>query len=348
MKLRILSELDARNCLDVTGAIEAQEEAFALLAAKQAIEGLRSFVPSESPPAVTIFNPCYLKNGRGFGIKVVSDFLCNDNVAIPRMSALVVLFCGQTGLPRTVMEGGFLTDLRTGAGTALAARHLARPESTSLVLFGAGRVARNQLAALAEVLPLARVRIITRSRERAEEFVRWAQRAGGRIPHDVAVASSATAAIAEADVVVCATTATQPVLSGAVLRPGTFVAAAGANRVDAREVDSETIRRAGKRVIDSRADCLEYAGDLQIPLSERIIRESDVAEIAELIAGRRPGRESPEEITYYKSIGVPIQDLWTAQRIEARAIAAGIGTVIEIGGDPIPLEPRHGCSSGTR
>jgi ornithine cyclodeaminase/alanine dehydrogenase-like protein (mu-crystallin family) len=336
VKLRILSELDARNCLDMIGAIEAQEEAFALLGAKQTIDGLRSFVPSESLPAVTIFNPCYLKNGRGFGIKVVSDFLCNDNVAIPRMSALVVLFCGQTGLPRTVMEGGFLTDMRTGAGTALAARHLARPESTSLVLFGAGRVARNQLAALAEVLPLTRVRIVTRSKERAEEFVRWARRAGGRIPQDTVVATSAIAAIAEADIVVCATTATQPVLSGAALRSGTFVAAAGANRLDAREVDSETIRRASKRVIDSRADCLEHAGDLQIPLSEGIIRESDVAEIGELIAGRRPGREAPEEITYYKSIGVPIQDLWTAQRIEARAIAAGIGTVIEIGGDPIP------------
>ena len=336
VKLRILSEIEARKCLDIMGAIEAQEEAFTLLAAKQIIEGLRSFVPSEAPPGVTIFNPCYLKGGRGFGIKVVSDFFGNDDVCIPRMSALVVLFCGETGLPRTVLEGGYLTDLRTGAGTALAARHLARPDSTSLVLFGAGRVARNQLAALAEVLPLTRVRILTRSPERAEEFLRWAHGADRRTPHDIALASSAIAAIAEADIVVCATTATHPVLSGALLRPGTFVAAVGANRVDAREVDSETIQRAGKLVIDSRADCLRYAGDLQIPISEGIIRESDVADIGELITSRRPGRETPEEITYYKSIGVPIQDLWTAQRIEARAIAAGIGTVIEIGGDPIP------------
>jgi ornithine cyclodeaminase len=151
----------------------------------------------------------------------------------------------------------------------------------------------------------------------------------------VALASDATAALAAADVVVCATTATEPVLSGAALRQGTFVAAAGANRSDSREVDSETIRRATKRVIDSRADCLKHAGDLQIPLSEGILGQSDVAEIAEVIAGQRPGRETSEEITYYKSIGVPIQDLWTAYRIEARAIAAGIGTVLEIGGDPV-------------
>jgi ornithine cyclodeaminase len=335
VKLRILSESDARTCLDMKGAIEAQAEAFALLAAKQTVEGLRTFVQSEAPPAVTIFNPSYLKKGRGFGIKVVSDFFRNDDVSIPRMSALVVLFCGQTGLPRTVMEGGYLTDLRTGAGTALAARHLARPDSASLVLFGAGRVARNQLVALAEVLPLTRVRILARSRARTEEFLRWARRAGGRIPQDVVLASDATAALAEADVVVCATTATEPVLPGAALRQGTFVAAAGANRSDSREVDSVTIRRASKRVIDSRADCLKHAGDFQIPFSEGILRESDVAEIAEVIAGQRPGRETPEEITYYKSIGVPIQDLWTAYRIEAHAIAAGIGTVLEIGGNPV-------------
>src|SRR5437868_442845 len=84
-----------------------------------------------APPAVTIFNPSYLKNAGGFGIKVVSDFLDNDDRTVPRMSALVVLFCGRTGVPRTVMEGAYLTDVRTGAGTALAARHLARADSAS-------------------------------------------------------------------------------------------------------------------------------------------------------------------------------------------------------------------------
>ena len=334
MKLRILSESDVRRCIDMRDAIEAQAQAFALLADKRTVEGLRSFVTSESPPAVTIFNPSYLKDGHGFGIKVVSDFLRNDDVTIPRMSALVVLFCGMTGLPRTVMEGGLLTDLRTGAGTALAARHLARADSASLVLFGAGRVARNQLVALAGMLPLERVRVVTRSAARAEAFVHWARDAGGGIPPDVARMSDADAAVAQADIVVCATTASQPVLRGAALRPGTFVAAVGANRADAREVDSETIARAAKRVIDSRADCLAHAGDLQAPIAEGVLRADEVAEIAEVVAGRRRGRDNPDEITYYKSIGVPVQDVWTAQRIEARAIEGQIGTIVEIGGDP--------------
>jgi ornithine cyclodeaminase/alanine dehydrogenase-like protein (mu-crystallin family) len=335
VKLRILGESDVRQCLDMRDAVEAQAQAFALLAAKQTVEGLRTFVTSVSPPGVTIFNPSYLKNGAGFGVKVVSDFLENDDLTIPRMSALVVLFCGRTGLPRTVMEAGHLTDVRTGAGTALAARHLARAESSSLALFGAGRVARNQLVALAAMLPLKRVRVIARSRVRADAFMRWAH--GASVPHDVALADDAEAAVADADIVVCATTSAKPVLQGAALRPGTFVAAVGANQIDAREVDTETISRASKRVIDSRADCLKHAGDLQIPLREGALQESDVAEIAEVVSGQRPGRENPHEITYYKSIGVPIQDIWTAQRIEARAIEAQIGTVLEIGGDPIQL-----------
>ena len=115
------------------------------------------------------------------------------------------------------------------------------------------------------------------------------------------------------------------------------MAAVGANRADAREVDSETIARAGKRVIDSRADCLEHAGDLQAPLREGVLRADEVAEIAEVVAGQRRGRESADEITYYKSIGVPIQDIWTAQRIEARAIEAQIGTLLDIGGDPVQI-----------
>src|SRR5262249_21211770 len=104
VKLRILSESDVRCCLDLRAAVDMQAQAFALLAAKRTVEGLRTFVTSETPPAVTIFNPSYLKDAAGFGIKVVSDFLGNDDRTVPRMSALAVLFCGETGLPRTVME----------------------------------------------------------------------------------------------------------------------------------------------------------------------------------------------------------------------------------------------------
>src|SRR5262249_19011185 len=119
----------------------------------------------------------------------------------------------------------------------------------------------------------------------------------------------------------------------ACLKPGTFVAAAGAYEAQAREVDSETIRRAGKRVIDSRADCLDHAGDLMIPIGEGILDRGEVAQIAELVSGERPGRQADDAITHYKAMGVPIQALATAQHIARRGEAASIGVEIEIGGE---------------
>ena len=332
MKLRILTEDDVRAVITMADTIPLQAEAFTLLAEGRTVEGLRSFALSETPPGAAIFNPSFLKEGKGYGIKVVSDFYENPARGAPRMSALVALFDGETGLPRTVMEGGYLTDLRTGAGTALAAQHLARADSRTLAMIGAGRVARNQLEAIAEVCPIEKVRLSTRTEARGAEFIERMSAAGGRVPTDIELVESPEAAVAEADIVVAATTAHEPVFDGRALKAGTFVAAAGAFEATAREVDSETIRRASKWVVDSLEN-VRNAGDLFIPMAEGVIEEGQVAGIADVLAGRRPGRASDDEITYYKSMGVPIQDLVTAQYIERRAEERNIGTVIDIGGD---------------
>ncbi len=333
MRLRILAEDDCRELLGMAEAIDVQGEAFALLAEGRSIEGLRSLAISERPPGAAIFNPAFLNDGGGYGIKVVSDFYDNEKKGIPRMSALVALFDGQTGLPRTIMEAGYLTDLRTGAGTGLGTRHLARGDSQTVTIFGAGRVARNQLQAICELCPVEKVLVATRTEARGRDFVARMTRNGGRVPKDIELVTSAAEAVDAADIVVCATTAHDPVFPGKTLRPGTFVVAAGAYEATTREVDSDTIRRAAKRVIDSRADSLAHAGDLVIPMREGVLAEADIAQISEVVSGQRPGRESDQEIIYYKSSGVPIQDLITAQHIERRAIERNLGTMIDIGGD---------------
>jgi ornithine cyclodeaminase/alanine dehydrogenase-like protein (mu-crystallin family) len=335
MKLRILSEADCRAVLDMKDAIDIQAEAFGLLAAGKSVQGLRSFATSEDPPGVAIFNPCFLRGGAGYGVKVVSDFYGNDAKRVPRMSALVALFDGATGFPQTVMEGGFLTDLRTGAGTGLAARYMARKESSVVAIIGAGRVARNQLEALAALFPLKTVYVATRSAARGEDFVKRMRARGNGIPADIRLVTSREEAVRAADMVVAATTSETPVVEGKWLKPGTFVASAGAYEPHTREVDTDVVRMATCRVIDSRADCLDHAGDFIIPEKEGVIARDSVAEISELVSGARPGRRNDTEITYYKSTGVPIQDLVTAQHIERRAIARNMGTVLEIGGDEL-------------
>ncbi len=333
MKLRILTEADCRSVLDMTDAIDIQGEAFTLLAQGRSIDGLRSFATSDTPPGVAIFNPCFLRDGGGYGVKVVSDFYDNAKRGVPRMSALVALFSGETGAPQTVMEGGYLTDLRTGAGTGLAARYLARRDSSVLTIVGAGRVAANQVEALAAVLDIKTVLISSRTRSRGDALVERLLAVGGRVPSDIRYVESAAEAVGAADVVVAATTSEKPVVQGAWLKPGTFVASVGAYEPTSREVDSETIKRATCRVIDSRNDCLSHAGDFVIPSQEGLIDLASIPEIADLVGGRAEGRKSKDEITFYKSIGVPIQDLVTAQHIERRASEKGIGLMVDIGGD---------------
>ena len=330
MKLRILAEQDCRALLRMDEAIEIQAEAFGLLAGGWAVEGLRAVARSETPPGVAIFNPCFLRGGEGFGIKVVSDFYENASHGAPRMSALITLFDGKTGLPRTLMEGGYVTDLRTGAGTGLAARHLARSDSRLLGVIGAGRVARNQIEALCTVFDLRRILIATRTRERGEALVAEVRR---RFGVDAALAADAEEAVRDADLVVAATTSREPVVQGRWLKPGAFVAAVGAYAVEHRELDDEAIARASCHVIDSRADCLDRAGDFMIPIRHGRLQREEVAEIAEIVSGARSGRRLPQDIVVFKSSGVPIQDLVTAQHIERRAVEQGRGTVLELGGD---------------
>jgi ornithine cyclodeaminase/alanine dehydrogenase-like protein (mu-crystallin family) len=317
----------------MASAIEVQSQAFKLLAQRRSREGLRALASSEKPPGIVIFNPCLLENGAGYGIKVISDFYENESRGMTRMTGLVCLFDGLTGYPQAVLEAGYLTDLRTGAATALAARHLARPNSRILTIIGAGRVARNQLLALAEVFDLETVFVASRSRARVDEFISHNLQIAGRMPRDIRLASSAEEAVGRADIVVAATTSEAPVICGEWLRRGTFVAAVGAHKPSLREVDSETIRRACCRVIDSRADSLDHAGDLAIPIAEGIIGRADVAELAELVVGARPSRRSDEEITFFKSVGAPIQDLVTAQHILKQAKQKHLGTELEIGGE---------------
>lgn len=325
MKLRILTEADCRALLGMREAIDVQAEAFALLAAGRAVEGLRAVARSDDPPGVAIFNPCFLRGGAGYGIKVVSDFYGNSARGLPRMSAVITLFDGDTGMPRTLMEGGYVTDLRTGAGTALAARHLARQDSKVLAVIGAGRVARNQVEALSTLFDFKKILVFTRTRGRGEALVRSFPRAE--------LADSPEAALRDADIVVAATTSKVPVVQGAWLKPGAFVAAVGAYAAENRELDDEAITRAACHVIDSCADVLERAGDFLIPIAKKLLRREQVADIAEIISGARPGRRSPQDIVVFKSSGVPIQDLVTAQHIERRAVERNVGRDFELGGD---------------
>ncbi|MGH7267744.1 MAG: ornithine cyclodeaminase family protein [Candidatus Rokuibacteriota bacterium] len=330
LSLRILSESQVKALVSMREAIDIQREAFALQARGDSVTGLRHWLhmKDNEPECLVGFLPAFLTAGRGFGVKIVSDFYGQRGGQrghdLPHMMAIVVVCDGRTGAPRAVMEGGHLTDLRTGAATGLAVELLARRDARVATIFGAGRMARNQLEAICEVRELETVWICSRTEARSRAYIAEMQAKQGRIPVDIRLARSPRDCVPVSDIVITATTAEAPVFAGADLRPGTCVVAGGAYR----EVDEATVRRAAKVVVDMKENV--HSPVLKPLLEAGVLQAAEIAELGELVLGRRPGRESAEEITFCKTEGVPTQDLVTAQHILRRAEEQGIGTLVPI------------------
>ena len=330
MKLRLLSKKDVQRSLPMKECIELMKAAFAQLSSGQAHVPLRSQLPVTAHEGVTIFMPAYLAQSGDLGAKIVSVFPRNLKANLPTIHAVVFVIDSRTGIPVALMDGTYLTALRTGAASGAATDLLARKDARVLVLFGAGTQARTQLEAVCTVRPITQVLVCDVDPKRAKDFVEEMKSRGAPIPNDIRWITSAEEGVKEADILCTATTSSKPVFDGKALRPGTHINAVGAYTPLMQEVDSETILRA-KVVIDSRQASLAEAGDLIIPLQQGVINEKHIhAEIGEIVAGLRPGRESMDEITYFKTVGVAVQDVAAARRVLDKATELGLGTEVEL------------------
>jgi ornithine cyclodeaminase len=241
----------------------------------------------------------------------------------------VIVLDVRTGRPTAVLEGASLTAIRTGAASGAATDVLARDDAKHVAIFGSGPQARTQLEAVCTVRAIKSVRIFSLDPKAASEM---AAELAGRdpIPADVTVAASPGEAIADADVVCTATTSETPVFNGAEIKPGTHINAVGSYTPSMQEVDAMTIQRA-MVVVDSREAVLAEAGDLLVPIGRGEIASDIIhAELGQIINGDRPGRSSPEQITYFKSVGLAVQDAVAAGRALARAQALGLGQTLSV------------------
>ena len=265
--------------------------------------------------------------GGALGLKVVSIFDSNPPRGLPLIHALVLVLDATTGAPLALIEGGSLTAIRTGAASGAATDALARPDARVVALFGSGAQARRQLEAVCTVRPIERVWLY--SLGGGEQFA--AEMAGhGPIPSDIVIAATPRAALAEADIVCTATTSRTPVFDGRDLRPGTHVNGIGSYTPAMQEIDAATVRRA-RVVVDSRAAALAEAGDLIIPLRAGEIDLDHIStELGEVLAGQKPGRTSAAQITFFKSVGVAVQDAMAARLVVANGAALGLGTVVNL------------------
>lgn len=309
--LRWITAEQIRHALPMRQAVEAMREAFIAFSEGRAYIPQRISIPVPEREGVALFMPGYVPP-HDLGLKVVSVFPRNVEQGLPTISAVVLMLNPETGMPMALLDGTFLTAWRTGAASGLATDLLARPDAESLALIGAGAQARTQLLAVCAVRPIQRVRVYSRTPERAQRFIEEMRGQEG-VPEDIALAPTPEAAVAEADVVCTATNASAPVFDGRSLRPGTHINAIGSFTLEMRELDEETFRRASRVVVDSRAAAMVEAGEVVWAIRQGILREQDLVELGEIAAGRQPGRQSPEEITLFKSVGLAVQDLVAAR-----------------------------------
>ena len=252
-------------------------------------------------------------------VKMVGVFPGNPGLKPPQPSVqgLVLLFDGKTGRPLMTADGAELTFRKTAADSALGASFLARQDARTLLVCGAGGLAPHVIAAHRTVRPgLARVLIWNRSPARAKALAETIT-----VDADTIAIDDLDAALPEADIVTCVTMATEPIVKGALLKPGAHVDLIGAYQPQMRESDDETIRRAGQIFLDTRLFC-ERSGDIAEPLARGIIaRAGLVADLFDLCTGRHRGRISPSEITVYKNSGGGHLDLFTARHLYAQVMA---------------------------
>ena len=296
----ILDERAVHDLLSMEELIPAMAKAMADLSSGKVVQPGRVMLPVADHQGFLGLMPAY---GGALGAKLVAFF--PNNQGIPSHHAVILLFRPETGEPLVTMDGRLITEMRTAAVSAVATRLLARPEASVLAILGSGVQARSHLQAMRLVRTIRDVRV-------------WSPRNAPAFAKEFGVRAVATAeeAVRGADLVVVATSSQTPVLSGAWLAPGTHINAVGAPRPTWRELDDEALRKA-RLYVEQREAATAESGDV-------IFSGKIFAEIGEVVAGSKPGRQSPEEITLYKSVGVAVQDVVSADLVYKKALAAGI------------------------
>lgn len=328
--MRILSADDVRQAVPMAAAIDAVEAAFVSLSAGQVEAPLRAHLATPERQGLSLFMPARIAGpgAPALGLKVVSIFPRNIGRGEPTIYALVNIFDAETGRPLAVLDGTYLTALRTGAASGVATRHLARPEARVLALFGAGAQALPQALAICAVRPIERIWLVNRSRERAQLLA--ARMRGAGLTLDLRIAPSVEQALAEADIICTATAASTPLFADAALRPGTHINGIGSYQPSMAEVPAATVARA-RVVVDQTAAAWAEAGDLIQARDAGLIGTNHVlGELGAVAAGRLIGRTSPDEITFFKSVGNAVQDVAVASLALARAAELGLGVEVTL------------------
>ena len=324
----ILAEKELRQILKMADVIDAVEGGFRALARGEAVAPTRLHLEIPESNGVLLAMPARARLGTEsmLGTKTVTVFENNSARNLDSVQAVYLLMDGETGAPLALMEGRFITAIRTAATSAVATRLLAPDGKKRLAVFGAGVQARFHIEAMLEVAEVVSMMISSRTEAKAAAL-RESAASLYNIPCDVVPPEQAAL---EANLICTCTGSPAPLFNGALIQPGAHINAVGAFTPATRELDTEAIRRA-RVFVDAEEAAGQEAGEVLIPIEEGVIDPSHVrGTLAQLVTGKALGRTSHEDITIFKSSGVAIEDLVTARLAYERASRLGIGTRVAL------------------
>ncbi len=307
-----LSETDVEQLLNMGDAIAAEERAFRLLAEGRA----------QNPPRHRLHNGDLIMrvmsasvDGIGMGFKAYTG--------IGRGSRFVTLLWeSNSGALQAIIESKRLTQIRTGAATGVATKHMANPDASTVGMLGSGWQARTQLEAICQVRPITQARVYSQTTAHREAF---AEEMADHLGIEVQAVNNPRGAIGEADVVVAITTASRPLFAADWIRAGTHFNAAGRH---VQELDLKMVRRAEVVAVDDRVQAQAEAGDLIASVEQGYLTWESVVDLSQLVSGELPGRTAPSDLTLFVSLGIAIEDLAVAHSVYEAALDAGAGTLL--------------------
>jgi alanine dehydrogenase len=324
-----LSEEDVKQVLDMKSAIEIVEYAFKEMGLGRVEMPMRVYLHFEKYNGVLITMPAYIEDLNTAGVKVVTVHPNNPTrYHLPTVMARIILNSPEDGRPIAILDGTYITAMRTGAAGAVGIKYLSRKDSETATIIGLGVQGRSQLLGLLQVRDIKRVKVFDILPEACKAFAREMSKETGI---SIEPMSTIDEAVKGTDIIITCTPSTKPIIKGDMIREGMHISAIGADTKAKRELETDVlikVRDRGKIVVD----CMDQAmivGDFAVPLQEGFIKKEDIyAEMGEIVAGKKMGRTDKNEITLFKATGLAIEDISTAYKVYQMAKEKKVGREI--------------------
>lgn len=329
MKVLMINQSEVKQLLPINECMDVMAETLQTLAKGDAILPLRPVMWLPEKVGALGMMPSYLGSIGMMGLKVVSVFPGNHGTEYDSHIGAVMLYETKHGQLLAIVDASEITAIRTAAVSGVATRTLARDDASDLTILGAGIQAKSHLAAMLEARPIKRVRVWSRNADHARAF---AERESQRYNISIAAIADAQQAVSGADIICTTTSSPEPILQGAWLQPGVHINAVGSSVAFTRELDTAAVVKS-KLFVDRRESTLNEAGDFLFPKKEGAINDDHIkGEVGEVLLGRVKGRESDDEITLFKSLGLAVEDVASAHHIYTKALERNMGIAVELGG----------------